>query len=238
MFHPVRSITNQLFKAPRIPILKFVRYKPFPRRVTHLQGISPPITDSYSLTRYKTPPLNFSQAVAALRAYSLVDRDEYVNLKLDLNLFDAKKRKQVVQLLSSVIVFPNQFTEESSVFILCSDSEGETARKAGATGYLEERHFNKLESMEMKHDYYLATEAVADAVREMRKVFRHKLPNRKKGSIVQAEQLKEAVHRFLATTTLSFEKLKTDKTMALLDMDFGKVNPTFKHAKYYIFRIG
>ena len=224
MFYPVRSITNQLFKAPKIPILKFVRYKPFPKLVTHIQGVSPPITDSYSLTKYKTPPLNFSQAVAALRAYSLVDKDEYVNLKLDLNIFDAKKRKQVVQILSSVIVFPNQFTEESSVFILCGDDEVETARKAGATGYLEERQFNKLESMKMEHDYYLATESVAGVIRVMRKVFRQKLPNRKKGSIVQADQLKEAVHRFLATTTLSFEKSKTEKTMALLDMDFGKVN--------------
>ena len=227
MLFPVRSISNQLFNAPKISILKFVRYKPFPRLVTHKQGMSSPITDSYSLTKYNTPPLNFSQAVTALRAYSLIDKDEYVNLKLDLNLFDAKKRKQVVQIVNSVIVFPNQFTEESNVFILCSDDEVETARKAGATGYLEERQFNKLESMKMEHDYYLATESVAGAVREMRKVFRHKLPNRKRGSIVQADQLKEAVHRFLATTTLSFEKLKTEKTMALLDMDFGKVNLNF-----------
>ena len=226
MFHPVKEALNQLVKLPKLPIRYFVRHKPFPKLVTQAQAVSSPITDSYSLTKYRTLPLKFSQATAALRAYSLVDKDEYVNLKLDLNLFDKNKRKQVVQIVSSVLLFPHQFTDESTVFVLCGDEETEVAKESGAKGYLEQRNFSKLESLEAQYDHYIATETVADAVRQYSRVFKNKLPNRRRGNIVKPELLKECVHRFLATTMLSFTRSTADKTQALLSMDFGKVSLT------------
>ena len=146
-----------------------------------------------------------------------------MNLKLDLNLFDKNKKKQVVQVQTSVIVFPHQFTDESTVFVLCGDEESEIAKESGAKGYLELRHFSRLESLEAQYDYYIATETVADSIRQYGKVFKSKMPNRRRGSIVKPEMLKDCVHRFLATTTLRFAKSKTEKTKALLNMDFGKV---------------
>ncbi|KAI6656610.1 50S ribosomal protein L1, chloroplastic-like [Oopsacas minuta] len=227
MFYPLRSlITHQVSQVPKLPILKIIRYKAFPKLITHIQAVSAPITDSYSLIKYNTPPLSFSQAVAALRAYSLVDKDEYINLKMNINLFDPNKRKQVVQLGPSVILFPNQFTDESSVFILCGDEEGDVAKQSGATGYLEERHFSKLESTKLEHDYYLATETVADVVRTMGKLFKQKTPNRRRGSIVHADKLKEAVHQFLATTDLNLVKSKTEKLQGILNTSFGKLSFT------------
>ena len=219
MFHPIKALS----RLPKLPTLNFVRHKAFPKLVTHTQAVSAPLTDSYSLTKYRTPPLEFSQAVAALRAYSLVDRDEYVNLKLDLNLFDKNKKKQVVQIVSSVIVFPHQFTDESTVFVLCGDDEVAIAKESGAKGYLEQRYFSRLESLDAEYDYYIATEAVADSIRQYGKIFKSKTPNRRRGSIVKPEMLKECVHRFLATTTLSFFRSQAEKTQALLSMDFGKV---------------
>ena len=229
MFQSLRTLghLSQFPKKPTLPLLYFVRHKPFPARIRVPFTRSPPITDCYAISHYATPNLSFSQAMDGLRAYSLVDIDEHVKLRMHLDLYGSKKKKkQVVQTFTAMALFPHRLSDSATIFVICQPDEIEGVRKCGATSFLDTNSLEELgEEVAEKHEFFLSTVAAYDQIRPvLGRQLKGKMPNRRKGSVVEVEQLGEIVKKFHSTVTLNCQKFPEDRTKGFIDVDIGKVS--------------
>jgi large subunit ribosomal protein L1 len=142
----------------------------------------------YFLNQHSEPPLPFREAVRCLRAYSITEKPETVDVNVKCNMKRPKGAGSIAQ-FRGTLIYPHTFRvgKETKILVFCEDDETKLlAREAGA---------NEIGGMELLDlirekglppcDLCISTPQMAPHLMEFQKTLKAKMPTEKKGTVVQ-----------------------------------------------------
>ncbi|CAI8032670.1 50S ribosomal protein L1 [Geodia barretti] len=148
----------------------------------------------FILGRRKEEEVETSEALRALRAYSMATKPETVevNIKVDMTL----KKDKVRDPFKGPVVLPHTFGQETIILFVIESSYHEAALKAGADIVGAEEIFNELEEETLNFDICLTTPSMLDGFKPLQRKLKSKMPNIRRGTVVGEDSIPEAVRQF------------------------------------------
>ncbi|CAI8032668.1 50S ribosomal protein L1 [Geodia barretti] len=136
----------------------------------------------FILGRRKEEEVETSEALRALRAYSMATKPETVevNIKVDMTL----KKDKVRDPFKGPVVLPHTFGQETIILFVIESSYHEAALKAGADIVGAEEIFNELEEETLNFDICLTTPSMLDGFKPLQRKLKSKMPNIRRGTYV------------------------------------------------------
>lgn len=171
----------------------------------------------YLLNRTTPETTDLNTAIRALRAYSFAEK-ETVELSIKCNM--SGKKGKARDPFRGNLVYPYSFGQLRSVLFFAEDALAQEAQDAGADIVGGEELAKKLSADEDvgQFDICLATPAMYEKIKGLQKKLRTKMPNPRKGTVVQ-ENITGAVKMFKGS-----REFKSDKhgyvNMAVGMLDF------------------
>lgn len=168
----------------------------------------------YLLNQHKGMSVPLQEALRSLRAYSLTEKSETVEINLKCNM--KLKMNKLRQPFRGSIVYPHMFGRQQRVLVFAEESLVEAAQKAGADVVGGTELITQIEKGFDKFDVCLCTPKLLDKVKKLQGILRAKMPAVRRGTVV--EQFDEPI-----TKLKKSREYHTDK-IGHINMSVGKLN--------------
>ncbi|XP_064395678.1 large ribosomal subunit protein uL1-like [Halichondria panicea] len=171
------------------------------------QQSSPPIQATasriFQLGKRDPEILDFPEALRALRAYSMSQVPETVELsiKLDMTLKRGKSRDS----FRGALIYPHRFGTQSKILLLAEGAEG---LSTGADIVGGEELIKKLDSNDpgLEFDVCLCTLEMYLKIKHLQKKLRTKMPNPRRGTVIELKEAAKNVLKFQQSRDFKCDK--------------------------------